>query len=101
MKEMEAEVNRVLKGGNCHEVLSEGFGLSLTRKDLQTLSNLNWLNDEVSICCFITTRRMSSLWSWAVPVVCPVHWNSSYCSGDQLLHESADGAQPEAQSSLS
>lgn len=55
MKEMEAEVNRALKGGNCHEVLSEGFGLSLTRKDLQTLSNLNWLNDEVSTCCFITT----------------------------------------------
>ncbi|CAG07397.1 unnamed protein product, partial [Tetraodon nigroviridis] len=46
-EEMEVEVNRALKGGNCHEVLSEGFGLSLTRKDLQTLSNLNWLNDEV------------------------------------------------------
>ncbi|XP_068454762.1 sentrin-specific protease 1 [Clinocottus analis] len=45
-EEMEAEVNRVLRGSN-HEVLSEGFGLSLTRKDLQTLSNLNWLNDEV------------------------------------------------------
>lgn len=47
-KEMEAEVNRVLRGAN-HEVLSEGFGLSLTRKDLQTLSNLNWLNDEVRV----------------------------------------------------
>ncbi|XP_043967919.1 sentrin-specific protease 1 [Gambusia affinis] len=47
-EEMEAEVHRVMmKGGNPHEVLSEGFGLSLTRKDLQTLSNLNWLNDEV------------------------------------------------------
>ncbi|XP_041860627.1 sentrin-specific protease 1 isoform X2 [Melanotaenia boesemani] len=47
-EEMEAEVNRALmKGGNPHEVLSEGFGLSLTRKDLQTLSSLNWLNDEV------------------------------------------------------
>lgn len=45
---MEAEVNRLLKGGSAHEVLSEGFGLSLTRKDLLTLSNLNWLNDEVS-----------------------------------------------------
>lgn len=45
--EMEAEINRVLRGSNPHEVLSEGFGLSLTRKDLQTLSNLNWLNDEV------------------------------------------------------
>ncbi|RVE70567.1 hypothetical protein OJAV_G00065610 [Oryzias javanicus] len=44
---METEVSRALKGGNPHEILSEGFGLSLTRKDLQTLSNLNWLNDEV------------------------------------------------------
>uniref|UniRef100_A0A671U2P2 SUMO specific peptidase 1 n=1 Tax=Sparus aurata TaxID=8175 RepID=A0A671U2P2_SPAAU len=46
-EEMEADVNRALRGGGSHEVLSEGFGLSLTRKDLQTLSNLNWLNDEV------------------------------------------------------
>lgn len=45
--DMEVEINRVLRGSNPHEVLSEGFGLSLTRKDLQTLSNLNWLNDEV------------------------------------------------------
>ncbi|KAM3618045.1 uncharacterized protein V6R79_014436 [Siganus canaliculatus] len=44
---MEAEITRVLRGGSPHDVLSEGFGLSLTRKDLQTLSNLNWLNDEV------------------------------------------------------
>uniref|UniRef100_A0A3Q4HN00 SUMO specific peptidase 1 n=1 Tax=Neolamprologus brichardi TaxID=32507 RepID=A0A3Q4HN00_NEOBR len=43
-EEMEAEVNRVLRGGNPHEVLSEGFGLSLTRKDLQTLSNLNCIS---------------------------------------------------------
>lgn len=67
-KEMETEVSRALKGGNCHEVLTEGFGLSLTRKDLQTLSNLNWLNDEVSSHCFlesflcsIIVLRMSSL----------------------------------------
>lgn len=46
-EEMEVEVNRALRGGSPHEVLSEGFGLSLTRKDLQTLSHLNWLNDEV------------------------------------------------------
>uniref|UniRef100_A0A3Q4B3F1 Ubiquitin-like protease family profile domain-containing protein n=1 Tax=Mola mola TaxID=94237 RepID=A0A3Q4B3F1_MOLML len=46
-EKMETEVNRVLRGGSSHEVLSEGFGLSITRKDLQTLSNLNWLNDEV------------------------------------------------------
>lgn len=48
LKEMEAEVYRVLRGGSSHDVLSEGFGLRLTRKDLQTLSSLNWLNDEVS-----------------------------------------------------
>ncbi|KAM3871596.1 sentrin-specific protease 1 [Diretmus argenteus] len=45
-EEMENEVSRGLRG-NPHEVLSEGFGLSLTRKDLQTLSHLTWLNDEV------------------------------------------------------
>lgn len=47
-KKMEAEVSSALRGGSSHDVLSEGFGLRLTRKDLQTLSNLNWLNDEVS-----------------------------------------------------
>ena len=46
LKEMEEHVNVAMRGSP-HEVLSEGFGLSLTRKDLQTLSNLNWLNDEV------------------------------------------------------
>lgn len=29
------------------EVLAEGFGLRITRKDLFTLADLNWLNDEV------------------------------------------------------
>jgi len=29
------------------EVLAEGFGLRITRKDLCTLADLNWLNDEV------------------------------------------------------
>lgn len=92
------EVNRALKGGNCHEVLSEGFGLSLTRKDLQTLSNLNWLNDEVSNCCSVTTR-----WNViTVPVVCPSPLTTLlHVSGDQLLHEPADGAQPEGPPSFS
>lgn len=70
VKEMEAEVDRALRGGN-HEVLSEGFGLSLTRKDLQTLSNLNWLNDEVSthypqgqICvCMISRHSFHTRWT--------------------------------------
>nr|XP_055043687.1 sentrin-specific protease 1 [Misgurnus anguillicaudatus] len=46
-EEMESEVNRALRVGSQDEVLSEGFRLTITRKDLQTLSNLNWLNDEV------------------------------------------------------
>ncbi|XP_061663356.1 sentrin-specific protease 1 isoform X2 [Syngnathoides biaculeatus] len=46
-EEMEAQVDRVLRCGSPDEVFSEGFGLSLTRKDLQTLSGLSWLNDEV------------------------------------------------------
>ncbi|XP_056154551.1 sentrin-specific protease 1 [Lampris incognitus] len=46
-EEMEDEVSRVFRSGIPHEVLSEGFGLSLKRKDLQTLSQRNWLNDEV------------------------------------------------------
>ncbi|XP_062871514.1 sentrin-specific protease 1 [Trichomycterus rosablanca] len=46
-KAMQDEVNRALRGGSQDEVLSEGFRLTITRKDLQTLSNLNWLNDEV------------------------------------------------------
>ncbi|XP_051516938.1 sentrin-specific protease 1-like isoform X2 [Myxocyprinus asiaticus] len=46
-EDMEREVNRALRGGSQDEVLSEGFRLTITRKDLQTLSYLNWLNDEV------------------------------------------------------
>ncbi|XP_017342708.1 sentrin-specific protease 1 isoform X1 [Ictalurus punctatus] len=43
---MENEVSQALRG-NQDDVLSEGFRLTITRKDLQTLNNLNWLNDEV------------------------------------------------------
>ncbi len=44
---MEKEVSRTLRGGSQDEILSEGFRLTITRKDLQTLNHLNWLNDEV------------------------------------------------------
>ncbi|XP_072552510.1 sentrin-specific protease 1 isoform X2 [Salminus brasiliensis] len=44
---MESEISKALRGGSQDEVLSEGFRLTITRKDLQTLSHLNWLNDEV------------------------------------------------------
>ncbi|XP_010873596.1 sentrin-specific protease 1 [Esox lucius] len=46
-EEMEGQVSRALRGGSQDEVLSEGFRLTITRKDLQTLNHLNWLNDEV------------------------------------------------------
>lgn len=44
---MEKEIKNVFRGGNQDEVLSEAFRLTITRKDIQTLNNLNWLNDEV------------------------------------------------------
>ncbi|CAM9940771.1 unnamed protein product, partial [Bubo scandiacus] len=41
------EIKNVFRGGNQDEVLSEAFRLTITRKDIQTLNNLNWLNDEI------------------------------------------------------
>ena len=32
-----------------NNVLSEGFRLKITRQDMATLANQNWLNDEVGI----------------------------------------------------
>lgn len=46
-QEMEKEIKSVFRSGNQDEVLSEAFRLTITRKDIQTLNNLNWLNDEV------------------------------------------------------
>uniref|UniRef100_A0A8D0AXN4 SUMO specific peptidase 1 n=1 Tax=Salvator merianae TaxID=96440 RepID=A0A8D0AXN4_SALMN len=46
-EEMEREIKCVLRSGNQDEVLSEAFRLTITRKDIQTLNNLNWLNDEI------------------------------------------------------
>lgn len=46
-QEMEKEIKSLFRGGNQDEVLSEAFRLTITRKDIQTLNNLNWLNDEV------------------------------------------------------
>ncbi|KAM3845808.1 sentrin-specific protease 1 isoform 2-T3 [Vipera latastei] len=47
-EEMEKEIKNVLRSGNQDEVLSEAFRLTITRKDIQTLKHLNWLNDEVT-----------------------------------------------------
>ncbi|XP_060618935.2 sentrin-specific protease 1 isoform X1 [Anolis sagrei] len=46
-EEMDREIKSVLRSGNQDEVLSEAFRLTITRKDIHTLSNLNWLNDEI------------------------------------------------------
>ncbi|XP_012537438.1 sentrin-specific protease 1 [Monomorium pharaonis] len=45
--EMLREVRNAIAPGSPGEVLAEGFGLRITRKDLYTLADLNWLNDEV------------------------------------------------------
>ncbi|XP_007651488.1 sentrin-specific protease 1 isoform X2 [Cricetulus griseus] len=46
-EEMEKEIKNVFRTGNQDEVLSEAFRLTITRKDIQTLNHLNWLNDEL------------------------------------------------------
>ncbi|XP_045143254.1 sentrin-specific protease 1 [Echinops telfairi] len=46
-QEMEKEIKNVFRNGNQDEVLSEAFRLTITRKDIQTLNHLNWLNDEI------------------------------------------------------
>ncbi|XP_053564215.1 sentrin-specific protease 1 [Bombina bombina] len=46
-EEMEREIKRALFGGNQDQVISDGFRLTITRKDIMTLNSLNWLNDEV------------------------------------------------------
>lgn len=33
--------------GSADEVLAEGFGMTVRRRDMQTQAGLNWLNDEV------------------------------------------------------
>lgn len=45
--EMLQEVRNALIPCPHDEVLAEGFGLRITRKDIHTLAGLNWLNDEV------------------------------------------------------
>lgn len=46
-EEMLREVKSALVPCPQDEVLAEGFGLRITRKDIHTLAGLNWLNDEV------------------------------------------------------
>ncbi|XP_051877737.1 sentrin-specific protease 2-like isoform X2 [Pristis pectinata] len=46
-EKMVEEVRKALDYGEPDEVLSTGFKLKITRKDISTLCNYNWLNDEV------------------------------------------------------
>ncbi|CAN7976779.1 unnamed protein product [Ixodes persulcatus] len=45
--EMEAAIEKALRPTPPDEVLARGFKLLVTRKDMETLAGLNWLNDEV------------------------------------------------------
>ena len=45
--EQEKKIQNALIKEPSQEVLVKGFNLSITRKDMQTLKGLNWLNDEV------------------------------------------------------
>ncbi|XP_067394860.1 sentrin-specific protease 2 isoform X5 [Emydura macquarii macquarii] len=46
-EDMEREITNALGHGQQDEILSSAFKLKVTRGDIQTLRNHNWLNDEV------------------------------------------------------
>jgi sentrin-specific protease 1 len=45
--DMLERIKSALSAGPSNEILVQGFGLQITRKDIQTLAGLNWLNDEI------------------------------------------------------
>ena len=45
--DMETRINDALRPYPPSEVLSDGFHLKITRKDMETLSPVNWLNDDI------------------------------------------------------
>jgi len=45
--EMDQMIDDALRPTPPNEILSEAFSITITRKDMETLSGLNWLNDEV------------------------------------------------------
>ncbi|KAL5261127.1 hypothetical protein ACHWQZ_G006985 [Mnemiopsis leidyi] len=46
-QQMMDEVEKALSGGPQLETLVDGFNITLTRKDIQTMKDMTWLNDEV------------------------------------------------------
>ncbi|EDV27175.1 uncharacterized protein TRIADDRAFT_23232, partial [Trichoplax adhaerens] len=53
------QINSALHGGPNNKVLSEEFNITITRSDIKTLSNCNWLNDEVINFYFNLISRRS------------------------------------------
>lgn len=51
IQDMEKEISNALGHGPPDEILSSAFKLRITRGDIQTLKNYQWLNDEVSSVC--------------------------------------------------
>ena len=51
-EDQDEEVDLALRGRSPDAVLSEGFRLQITRRDMATLLGLNWLNDEVIFCSY-------------------------------------------------
>ncbi|CAH1789466.1 unnamed protein product [Owenia fusiformis] len=45
--EIQARINNALSSRNPNEVLVDAFRLEVTRRDIATLTGLNWLNDQV------------------------------------------------------
>ncbi|XP_020366377.1 sentrin-specific protease 2-like isoform X1 [Rhincodon typus] len=61
---MVEEVRKALDYGEPDEVLSTGFKLRITRKDISTLCNYNWLNDEIInfyMCLLMERSKDTSL----------------------------------------
>lgn len=46
--DMQVVIDRAWNGHSDGEVLCDAFSLTITRRDVKTLSGLNWLNDQVS-----------------------------------------------------
>lgn len=47
LRSLPLQVHAVLGPGPGHQVFSERYNIRITRADLSTLNQLNWLNDEV------------------------------------------------------
>ncbi|XP_031793898.1 sentrin-specific protease 1 isoform X4 [Sarcophilus harrisii] len=81
-EEMEKEIKNVFRNGNQDEILSEAFRLTITRKDIQTLNNLNWLNDEMGE---LRPRKEKG----RLPLVlCGTHRNSNFVPEKLLWQKS-------------